>query len=167
MLTDTFVEQSVKIKKVGARYYLRLVACVLLSISGLPLFLVVGGMALLFVFGGIYLFVYFSGDKNKEYEYCMTNGNIDIAAIYNGSRRKELYEFDLSNATMVVPYGSNRISNETFVKTYDYTSRSDENEGKVSIVVEEDGKKKCVHLEPNEKGLEHIKQFARHKCYDL
>lgn len=167
MLTDTFVEQSVKTKP-GARFILRLFACVLLSIAGLPLMILpgIGGIGLFVVGFGIYLFVYFWGDKNAEYEYTMTNGGVDIAIIYNASRRKELFGFDLSNVTMVVPAGSERIQHEQFAKKYDYSSKMPDAK-QIALVLEEDAKKKLVILEPNEKCMEHIKQYTKHKCYDL
>jgi len=166
MLSDSYIEQTVE-TKAGSKYYMCLIASGLLIIVGLLFFLLMPPIAALVIFAGGYLISYFIGDKNMEYEYTMTNGSVDIAVIYNASRRKELYQFDMSNAAMVVPYGSNRISNENFVKVRDYTSKSEDDSNKVSIVLEEDGKKSCVNLELNEKSLEHIKQFARHKCYDL
>ncbi|MDO5156736.1 MAG: DUF6106 family protein [Eubacteriales bacterium] len=165
MLTDAFVEQSVKTKP-GKRYILRLVACVLLALSGIPLMLVVGGLGILVIAFGIYLFTYYYGDKNAEYEYSLTNGSVEIAVIYNLSRRKDLMQFDMSNVSMVVPAGSNRISNKKFTKVYDFSSRMPDSHA-ISLVVEEDDKKKLVILEPNEKAMEHIKQHAKHKCYDL
>lgn len=165
MLTDTYVEQSIKAKP-GSDYYLKLVGCVAIMLLGVPLFLFVGGPGLALILLGIILLTTFMGDSNLEYEYSLTNGSVDIAAIYNASRRKEKFQFNMDDVTMVVPQGSNRIEMEKFVKKYDFTSHSKEAKS-VSFVIEKDSKKTLVSLELNDKCMEHVKMYAKNKMYDL
>lgn len=165
MLNDTYVEQTLNAKP-GKDYFLKIFAAVLLIIIGIPL-LLVGGLGLLIIAAGIALFVYFAGDSKMEYEYTLTNGSVEIAAIYNASRRKEQLQFELENVTMVVPKGSNRINpQEKFYKTCSFVSKSGEGQ-QISLVIEENGRKMLVTMEPDERSLEHIKMFARNKCYDI
>ncbi|MDE6435493.1 MAG: hypothetical protein K2L07_14865 [Lachnospiraceae bacterium] len=165
MLNDAYVEQSVKAKP-GIGYFWKIFISVALIVFGIP-FILFGGLGLLLVAAGIGLFMHFAGDSKMEYEYTLTNGSVEIAAIYNASRRKEILQFDLGNVTMVVPKGSNRINpQEKFVKTYSFVSKTGEGQ-QVSLILEENGKKKLVTIEPNEKSVEHIKMFAKNKCYDI
>ena len=166
MLSDSYVEMAVKAKP-GKDYYLKLTMSILLIAIGIFAFLfILGGIGLVISIIGICLFCYFMGEKNLEYDYTLTNGSIEVAAIYNGSKRKELMHFELDQVTMVVPKGSNRISHENFVKLYDFTSKTGEGTA-IALVLERDSRKELVLLEPNDKALEHIKTFARHKVYDI
>lgn len=165
MLNDSYTEQAFAAKP-GKDYYLKLVFSFLLAIVGGVLFLFIGVIGAIVCLGGICMFFFFSGNRNMEYEYILTNGSVEVAAIYNASNRKELASFELENVTMVVPRDSNRISTEKFSKKRDYTSRM--GEGKViSLVVDNDGKKELILLEPNEKTMAHIKAYTRNKIYDL
>jgi hypothetical protein len=164
MLNDAYVEQSVKAKP-GVVYFFKIFISVLLIVMGL--FLIwFGGLGLFVIALGIGLLVHFSGDARVEYEYTLTNGSVEIAAIYNASRRKEKIQFELDNVTMLVPKGSNRISREKFSKTYDFVSKSGEGQ-QISLVLEESGKKMLVNMEPDERSMNHIKTYAKNKCYDI
>lgn len=164
MLSDTYVEQSVQAKP-GFDYFLKIFISIALIVVGIPL--IIGGLGLFMIAFGIVLLVVFAGDSRVEYEYTLTNGSVDIAAIYNASRRKEKMQFDLGNVTMVVPKDSNRINpQEKFLKKYSFLSKKGEGQ-QISIILEENGKKILVDMEPNEKSMEHIKMFAKNKCYDL
>jgi len=165
MLNDAYVEQSVKAKP-GIGYFFKIFISFALILMGIP-FILVGGLGIIPVAIGIGLFMHFSGDSKMEYEYTLTNGSVEIAAIYNASRRKEIMQFDLENVTMVVPKDSNRINpQEKFSKTCSFVSKTGEGQ-QISLVLEENGRKKLVTIEPNEKSMEHIKMFAKNKCYDI
>lgn len=165
MLSDAYVEQSVKAKP-GIGYFFKIFISFALILMGIP-FILVGGLGIIPVAIGIGLFMHFAGDSKMEYEYTLTNGSVEIAAIYNASRRKEILQFDLENVTMVVPKDSNRINpQERFSKTYSFVSKAGEGQ-QISMVLEENGRKKLVTIEPNEKSMEHIKMFAKNKCYDI
>lgn len=165
MFSDSYVEQAFRAKPAGD-YYVKLFLSVLLAVAGCGavFFSVLIGFVLFLA--GICLFFYFMGNRNMEYEYILTNGGVEIAAIYNASKRKELMSFELDQVTMIVPKDSNRIATETFARKRDYTSRT--GDGKViSFVVEQNGSKELVMMEPNEKILAHVKNYARNKMYDI
>ena len=115
---------------------------------------------------GICLFFYFLGDCKLEYEYAMTNGSVEIAAVYNASRRKELMHFELEQVTMIVPKGSERIAHETFRKKRDFTSKK-KKEKEIALVLELESGKELIFMEPNKKSLEHIKMYTKNKYYDI
>lgn len=165
MLKDSYVEQAVKAAP-GMDYFFKVSIAAALVVAGLPLFFVYFiGFIMMII--GVCLFINFIGDSNMEYEYILTNGNVEIAAIYNASRRKEKLQFDLDNVNMIVPKGSNRINpQEKFAKTYSFVSKSGEGQ-QISMIVEKNQKKILVTIEPDEKSLAHIKMFAKNKCYDI
>lgn len=165
MLNDSYVEQAIKAKP-GNDFYLKLALAIWIIFMGIPVLCFVGGIGLILSIIGICLFCYFLGFRNLEYEYTLTNGSIEIAAIYNASKRKELMHFEMEQVKMVVPEGSERISNEVFVKTRNYTSKKKDRQA-VALVVEINGKNELVLLEPNEKSMEHIKAYAKNKIYDI
>lgn len=165
MLSDSYYEQAIKAKP-GSDFYLKLLLSVLLAVAGCVLVLFVGMIGLVLFLAGIFMFYSFIGNRNLEYEYTLTNGSVEIAAIFNASKRKELMSFELDQVKMIVPVDSNRITAESFAKKRDYSSRT--GEGKViSLVVEKNGIKELVSLEPDEKTLEHIKAYAKNKMYDI
>lgn len=163
MLNDTYVEQSVKAKP-GAGYYLKMFFAVALIMVGIPLSLIFIG--LLLIGFGVIILIYYAGDAKLEYEYTLTNGEVDIAAIYNGRRRKEKLQFDLENVTMIVPKDSNRINPQEKYKTYSFLSKAGEGQ-QIALIMDLNGDKTMVLMEPNERSMEHIKTFAKNKCYDV
>lgn len=165
MLNDSYVEQALKARP-GNDFYVKLAISIWVIFMGIPVLFFVGGVGIILSIIGICLFVYFLGYRNMEYEYTFTNGNIEVAVIYNASRRKELMHFEMDQVTMVVPEKSERISHENFVKTHNFTS-GNKNRAGIAFVVEINGNKELVLIEPNEKSLEHIKGFAKNKMYDI
>lgn len=165
MLNDSYVEQAFKAKP-GNDFYIKIILALWVIFLGIPVLLFVGGIGIILSIIGIWLFSYFLGERNKEMEYTFTNGNIEIAVIYNASKRKELMHFEMEQVAMVVPEGSERISHETFARQHDFTSGNKDRKG-IALVVEINGHKELVLLEPDERSLEHIKAFAKNKCYDI
>lgn len=165
MLKDSYIEQSLRTKPEKV-YYVKLILAIWVICIGIFMVLLGLGLGLIITVIGVALFIYALGEGRMEYEYILTNDNVDIAAIYNASRRKEKMHFELEQVTMIVPNGSNRISHETFKKTRNFTSRLGRGQ-EIALVVEINGHKELVLMEPDEKTLEHIKNYTKNKCYDI
>lgn len=166
MLGDSYMEQSFRARP-DKLFYVKMALSVWVTCIGvLMLLYITPQLGLIIVVVGISLMVYAAGDRRMEYEYTLTNGNVDIAVIYNASRRREKMHFDLEQVTMIVPKGSNRISHETFKKTRNYTSGFGR-EQEIALVVEVNGNKELIIMEPDEKSLEHIKNYTKNKYYDI
>lgn len=165
MLSDSYMEQVIK-AKAGNDYYVKLGLPFLLAIIGSISVLFIGFIGIVIFAVGIYLFMNNAGDKQMEYEYILTNGNVEIAAIYNARKRKELTSFELEQVTMIVPQGSERIATEKFTKKRDYSSRTGKGQV-ISLVVEANGRRELVSIEPDERTMSYIKARARNKIYDL
>jgi hypothetical protein len=138
------------------------ILCIVLGVVAL-LFDLVG---ILLIAGGIVLIVFFSKEKSVEYEYTITNGSVEVSAIYAASRRTLKKQFDASQISYICPSDSNRISGEKFAKQYNYTSKQADAKS-VAVIIENNDKKELVLLELNERCIEHMKRFLHHKVYDL
>ncbi len=164
MFDNSFYEMAVKAKSMSD-YYWKMALGVVVTVLGVLAFPLLGAYALIIVVIGLYILVTYAQDKNVEYEYTFTDSSIEIAAIINASKRKEVFEFDMEQVTMIVPLGSKRIENERFAKKRDYSSAKRDDQV-YCFVVEVDKQKQLVMLEPDEKALKHIKTFGRNKMYD-
>lgn len=90
---DVFVEQLVKKPADGKTLALKLLIVFgVIAVSAVCLFLaLIGGMiALLLIFAAIYGGFYLISGLNAEYEYIITNGEIDIDKIIAQRKRKRL-----------------------------------------------------------------------------
>ena len=165
MLSDSYIEQAIKARP-GKDYYSRMSAPLIVAIIGAISVLFIGILGVFIFAIGIYLFMSNAGKGQMEYEYILTNGSVEIAAIYNASKRKELMNFEMEQVTMIVPKDSERIATENFAKKRDYSSRTDKGQV-ISLVVEVNGSRELVSIEPDERTMAHIKSYARNKMYDL
>ncbi|MBE5941405.1 MAG: hypothetical protein E7264_02560 [Lachnospiraceae bacterium] len=164
MFDNSFYEMAVKSRAMGD-YYLKMVIGVIVTVFGVLAFPYIGAIALIIVVIGLYIVITYAQDKNVEYEYTFTDSSVEIAAIMNASKRKEVFSFDMEQVTMIVPLGSKRIENESFSKKRDYSSAKREDQV-YCFVVENDKQKQLVMLEPDEKALKHIKTYGRNKMYN-
>lgn len=163
--SDSFVEQAIR-TKADVTYFFKVFVSLLFVVFGVFILLFISPVGMLSILIGICLYFYFSGDSNMEYEYTLTNGSVDIAVIYNSSKRKEKKHFSLDQVTMVVPKDSKRIEHERFTKTFDYTSKKD-TASVIALVLEEKENKQLILMEPNEKTMQHIRAYAKNKIYDI
>ncbi|MBQ9859309.1 MAG: hypothetical protein IJO76_01350 [Clostridia bacterium] len=106
---DTFIEQIVQKKKdasewsviVGVVIALLLICCLLFLFSGLVFVTVLTPFILIGAgYGGWYLLT----SQNKEFEYCVTNGDIDIDCIIARRRRKRLVSVAGRKVESLLPY---------------------------------------------------------------
>lgn len=164
MLGNSFYEMAVKSKATGD-YYIKMLLGIIVTLLGVLAFPIIGAISLVIVVIGVCIIASFVQDKNVEYEYTFTDGSVEIAAVYNSSKRKEIFSFEMEHVSMVVPQGSLRIANERFTKKRDYTSKT-RNDKIFCFVLESESAKELVMLEPNEKALAHIKLYARNKMYN-
>lgn len=164
MLGNSFYEMAVK-SKATKDYYGKMILGIFITLLGVLAFPLIGAISLVAVVIGVCIICSFAMDKNVEYEYTFTDGSVEIAAIYNASKRKELFSFELDNVMMIVPKDSPRIGNERFEKKRDYSSRTKDAKT-IQLVLEMDKEKHLVILEPDERAKAHIKSYARNKIYN-
>lgn len=165
MYGNSFYEMAVKSKPM-TDYYLKMAAGFFVILAGILAFPFISGISFLVVVVGVWILYAFGGDCKVEYEYTFTDNEVEIAAVLNAQKRKELYSFGMDKVTMIVPKGSQRIENEQIKKIRDYSSKQDDAKV-ICMVVDTGNGKHLVILEPNEKALAHIKTYAKNKMHDL
>lgn len=165
MYGNSFYEMAVKSKPM-TDYYLKIALGFIVILAGILAFPFISGISFLVVVVGVWILYAFGRDCRVEYEYTFTDNEVEIAAVLNAMKRKELYSFSMDKVTMIVPKDSQRIENEQIKKIKDYSSKQDDAEV-ICMVVDTGNGKHMVILEPNEKALAHIKTFARNKMHDL
>ncbi len=163
-MNDSYVEYAVK-SKPEANFYIGVLSgllCIALGVFLLLFDLV--GIAVVMI--GIFLVCFFFRMRKVEYEYIITNGNVEISAIYAASTRKVKKQFDATLIKYICPGDSKRLDGEKFEKRYDYTSKK-KDVSSVAAVVERDEKTELVLMELNDKCIDHMKSYIRHKVYEL
>ena len=159
-MNDQFYEQIIK-KKNGAKEMIIYIAIgislLLLSIYG---FLVLGVMIIPFVLLAVFLVYRFILIRLKvEYEYSIVNYDLQIDAIYNKEKRKEVMSINLREANMVALSDSESIKRIKVDKVKNYTSGTSKS-GVISIIVNSGSKKYNIMIEPDEIMTKHIKEWS-------
>lgn len=101
---------------------------------------------------------------NIEFEYALTNKDLDIDKIYNKTKRKRLISIDVTNFEILVPLNNKGYEGElaNFSKVIDCSSGTNDAQTYVGIVNSNDSRIKLI-FEPNEKILKGIKQYIPRK----
>lgn len=164
-MNDAFYELLVTRKPKPYDMVVRILVILLIiavAIGGMPFigmtsFLVAVLIALL-----AYYFIF--PRLNVEYEYTLLNHDMQIDVIYNRSKRKSLMNFDIQAAEIIAPKQSPRLNSYHPDKTYDYSS-GNSSARVFAIETSMDQKKVCIYIEPDQKMIDHMKQWMGSKMY--
>jgi hypothetical protein len=151
-MTDVFIEHLVKrrpnstdmIKRSGLIFGVLLI--MFLSSTFVPMiapFLTVGAG-----FGAFIL----HGRLNKEYEYILTNAELDIDVIYNRRTRKHLVTLDVKGIEVMAHVSDTKHAHSmsNAQETFDYGTGA-ETENTYAFITTHGGKRTKFIIEPNEK----------------
>ena len=106
---------------------------------------------------------------NLEYEYTLTNGDVDIAKILAKSRRKDIRSISADSITYVNYADSDRVKNDLDVKRgkaaiRDFSGKAGE-DGKLVAIYSTQGDKESIDiLNLNDKCILHLKEVLKTKC---
>lgn len=163
---DSFIEKIV-VRKKTAKDYLIMVGVIL---AGLVLFFALQLVAFLRPFfliiaAAIVYFMYqFVIARNIEYEYIVTNGDLDIDMIIAQKRRKRIFSANCKDFDIVAKlkggYNDRRISNVN--KRIEAVSSID-SEDVYFLTLVYKGEKTAVLFEPDERMLKTFKTFIPRK----
>lgn len=166
-MTDSYSEDLV----VGKRSFMlkaAMVAAVIIAGLSIVLCLFIRIIGYVVAILGIGIIILIFSKKNLEYEYIITNGDMDVAAIYNKSTRKKKLSFVLSEINMIVPTGSPRIdgliTQKKIKKIYDFSSAVTK-DNSYDIVIERGGNKEIVRVTLSNKSLDIYKSGAKNIFY--
>lgn len=151
---DIFKEQLVKrernlkddIKKCS-------IIAVAITLSLLVLYKIdIGGAAVVILVIAL-IAAYFVHNMNIEYEYSVTNGDIDIDRIYNKTKRKNVFTGNCADFLVMAHIDDNEhLGQYKDLKKYDFSSGGIYGNTYI-FVTEYKGKKAQIIIEPNEEIL--------------
>ena len=117
----------------------------------------------LLIAGGLTYFLFIYKDMLRtEYEYTLTNGEMDFAKVMGNSRRKQLLTLRLIEVEAGAPVSSAsfaRYEQMAGIKKLDYTINSDAD--KYFLYYVQSGNKTLLILEPSKKMLELMFKYSR------
>ena len=164
-MNDAMYEQLVARKPKAYDIPLRIL--VLLVIVAVALFgmLFVGMISFIVAVILAFLAYYFIFPKlNVEYEYIILNHDLQVDVIYNKAKRKRLQNFDIQSAEIIGRKGSARLNSYKSDKIYDYSSGYPCAKA-YAIMLPLDQKNACVYIEPDQKMIDHMKQWMGMKMF--
>lgn len=166
---DVFLEKIVKRTKnitdiaivVGIVVLSLLLTVILLSLSFLRAF-----VPLLFV-GICYVAYAFIRNRNIEYEYIVTNGDLDIDMIIAQRKRKRIFSGNCKDFEMVAKLSSGQYDyNTQNIKNRILAVSSMQSQDVYFISLVKDGQKQLVFFEPHPKMLESFKKYIPRKIFE-
>ena len=135
---------------------------VAVAVLGMPF---IGVLSFMIAVVIAFLAYYFIFPKlNVEYEYILLNHDLQIDAIYNQQKRKSLRTFDIQLAEIIAPKGSPRLNSFHPDKTFDYSSGR-ANAKVYAIMIPTDQKNACIYIEPDQKMIDHMRQWMGSKMF--
>lgn len=161
---DTFLEKIVAKKKTALDY----VITVLLFTAALLVFLVatvfLAGFGIAIGFGAFYGAWYLSVMRNIEYEYSVTNGDLDVDAIYGQRKRKRLLSVHSKNFELFAPINKNHeqeyLRNKTNKNLTVVDARSSESaENAFFCVFNKEKGRFLLLFEPDQRMIDNFKSF--------
>lgn len=168
-MSEVFKEYLIKQKKspkdvmaqTGLVVGALILSCILFVLGGdfIGPLLIVG-----VIFGTGFLFNKFS----REYEYILTNNELDIDVIYNRNTRKRVITFDMKKINIMASINDERHTNEINRQGMKVINASD-NENKentYAIITDTEKNGLCkILITPNETLLEELYRQAPNKVY--
>ena len=167
---DTFMEKLVTRKKTMTDYLI-ITATVIGSL--LLIFVVLSipilmrmGLSLLLAAGAAYLGYWVITSRNIEYEYIVTNGELDIDIIISKRKRKRIFSASCKDFDIVSPVKSSRFdqSVQSISNRIDASSSIDSPDA-YFITLNYKGEKTLVIFEPTEKMLNNFRIFIPRKVF--
>lgn len=163
---DVFIERIVQ-KRKDMKDYLIIFGVIIATIILMLLVLnFIPGMAFFFLIGLGYIAYLVITTRNIEYEYAVTNGDLDIDKIIAQRKRKRLFSANCKTFDIVAKVKSSHYSNhyKSFKKQINCAS-SLEGDNVYFIVLNYNKEQTIVYFEPSEKMLMNFKTFIPRKVF--
>lgn len=166
---DIFIEKLVTRKKTSRDYLIRvgiILAAIILSIAALTF---LGGFGPIVIAGMIYGAYLFLTGTNVEFEYSVTNGDIDIDRITAQRKRKRVFSSHCKEFDMVArasdPKHQREVQNVNIKNRIEAVSSMDSPDV-YFITLNYKGNRTIVFFEPSEKMLNAFKTFIPRKVFE-
>ena len=105
---------------------------------------------------------------NIEYEYCVTNSEMDVDKIINRKKRKRIASVKFTEMEIMAPVGDSRFSgqeNAAFAQVH-MTAKSENDPDAYYIIYDDNGKRTKLVFNPTQKMIDSAKFFAPRKTYE-
>ncbi len=165
---DVFLEQIVAKKKTGVDTLKRVgivvatvvvVYAVMFLLPGI--FPILGMVSILLAAAAIYGAWFLFSSLNVEYEYILTNGEIDVDKIISRRKRKRLITVNARNFTAFGPYRAADHVNETYAATIMACSSPTDPDAYYAVTDHPKFGRCMLIFNPNEKIIENAKMFIK------
>ena len=103
---DTFVEQIIRKKKSAVEWLIVIGTVIAALVLAVVLWIFFGSLAALLIVAMVYGAWWLITSQNKEYEYCVTEGDIDIDLITAKRKRKRVVSVSGAKIERLLPYTS-------------------------------------------------------------
>lgn len=163
---DVFKEQLVKTKGTAKDKAQRVIIIIAAVLLGIVAFIFGGFIGPLIIVGLVWGCIYLTSFFKKEYEYSITNNELDIDTIYNKERRKKLLDLDLKKIELMasIKDDKHKGSLERAQKTID-ASDGEQGQNTYVILYSKEGALTKLLISPNEEMLHLMYKQAPHKIF--
>jgi len=170
---DIFIEKLVAKKRDGkdiAFIVGMILLTLLLSFVVLMFFGILFGFEFAIIIGLFFGCFWLISTRNIEFEYSLTNNEMDIDKIINRRRRKRIVTVNARKMDMLAPTTSPEYQREsnsaTIARTYNCASGNPGSRTYFATFYDRDGLKCLLLFEPNEKMIDGFRRYARNKVID-
>jgi len=166
---DFFMEKIVARRKKPGDYliYAALVIAALIVLTASMLVSILRGIWPLIAVGAAYLAYHLMTSRNIEYEYIVTNGDLDIDMITAKRKRKRIFSANCKSFDLVAKYGSELCARETknVENRLEMVSSMDSPNIYV-IILNYSNKRTAVFFEPDKRMIDAFRKHIPRKIAD-
>ncbi|MBT1280291.1 hypothetical protein VTU32_08395 [Thermoanaerobacter sp. CM-CNRG TB177] len=166
---DAFIEKLVKRQKTSkdTLFSIGVVVAALIIVFGvIPLIPIVRNLWIFFLFLFAYLAYYLIRSRNIEFEYSLTNSELDVDKIIDQKKRKHVISVDCRDFEVMAKINSDKFTQDIKTIKNRIEAVSSMSSPDVYFAVFEDkGLKTVLFFEPNEKMIEVIARYIPRKLF--
>lgn len=166
---DVFIEKLVKKQKTSKDILFSIgvvVAALIIVFGVIPLIPIVKNFLIFFLFLFSYLAYYLIRSRNIEFEYSLTNNELDVDKIIDQKRRKHVISVDCRDFEVMAKVNSDKLTEDIkAIKNRIEAVSSMSSPDVYFAVFENGGVKTLLFFEPNEKMIETIGRYIPRKLF--
>ena len=158
-------DEKLIIAKTPVSSILLFVLAILITVIAAALCILTPPLGALLLAGGIALIVFSKDGLSTEFEYIITNGDIEIAKVLAKKKRKNLVLIEASSIARMALASDERVANDINIGKYKvrkYIGKED-SENRVAIYVGEGDNQDIYLLDLDEKCISHMNQMIKAK----
>ena len=163
---DMFIEKIVRRRKSGLDMLIIALIALITLVASFLLTIYIPQFSLLLIAGIIYIAYIFISRRNVEYEYAVTNGDLDIDIIINQKKRKRMLSANCKEFEVVARVNSPQYTNEikTCKNIKDFSSHNKEAEVWF-ISMRKEGQHTVILFEPLAQMIDNFAIFIPRKVF--